>query len=46
MIYKTLHCELKIEQRKPGVNSYAPEEQAVPIPLLAPVVLLLLQTRS
>jgi hypothetical protein len=26
MIYKTLHCKLKIEQRKSGVNSYAPEE--------------------
>lgn len=45
-IYKTLHCKLKIEQRKSGVNSYAPEEQVVPVPLLAPVVLLFLPTRS
>lgn len=46
MIYKILHCKLKIEQRKSGVNSYAPEEQVVPVPLLAPVVLLFLPTRS
>ena len=46
MIYNTLHIKLTIEQHKEkrGFNSGAPEEWAVPVPLVTPVVLVLLQT--
>jgi hypothetical protein len=48
MSNKTQHINLKIEQHEsrenPGVNSSAPEGQAVPIPLVAPVLLLLNDT--
>ena len=48
-IYKTLHKKLKIDQhephQKPGMNSSAPEGQAVPAQLMAQVVLLQLQIR-
>jgi hypothetical protein len=46
IIYKTLHRKLKIEQhefrKNLGVNSDVPEGQAVPAPLVEPVMLLLL----
>jgi len=46
-IYKTSIRKLQIEQHEPhqklGVNSGAPEEKAVPVPLVTPVVLLYLQ---
>ena len=45
MIYKTLHIkQLKIEQYEPRMNSGTPEVLTVPAPLVAIVVLLLLQT--
>ena len=40
MIYKTLHIKIKIEQYEPHKNrmeTRAPEEQAVPAPLVTPV---------
>ena len=44
MIYKTLHRKLNIEKHEPhlrsGVHTDAPEEQAVPTPLVAPIVFL------
>jgi hypothetical protein len=44
MIYKILHRKLKTEQHEPtknrGMNSGAPEGVAVPVPVVAPVVLL------
>ena len=47
MILKTLHRKLKIEQHethsKPLVHSCAPDEQVVPAPYVAPVMLFLLQ---
>ena len=42
MIYKTLHRKLKIEQHNTKKN---PEGQEIPAQLVAPVMLLLLQTR-
>ena len=49
MIYITLHRKIKIEQHEPywklEVNWGAPEGWAVSVPHVAPVVLLLLQTR-
>jgi len=42
-IYKIPHTQLKIEQNEPhnkqGVNSCAPEGLAVPVPIVASVVL-------
>jgi hypothetical protein len=44
IIYKLLHTKLKIEQYEPhwklGVNSCAPEELAVPAPLVTPIAFL------
>ena len=43
-IYKTLQRKLKTElhelHKRPGVNSSAPEEYAVPAPLVVPVMVL------
>ena len=48
-IHKTLHIKPKFEQHEPnlklGMNSGALEGEAVHVPLMAPVVLLQLQTR-
>jgi hypothetical protein len=48
--FKALYRKLKIEHHepnsKPVVNSCAPDDWAVPAPYVAPVVLLLLQTRG
>jgi hypothetical protein len=48
--FKALYRKLKIEHHepnsKPVVNSRAPDDWAVPAPYVAPVVLLLLQTRG
>ena len=47
MIYKTLHRKLKIKQHTPHkhwMNSCVPEEITIPVPLVAPVVLLLNDT--
>jgi len=43
MIYKTLHRNIKIEQRE-GMNSGTPEGLGVPTPLVTPVELLLNDT--
>ena len=44
MIYETLHIKIKIEKYKrhlkQGVKSGAPEGLVVPVPLVAPIVLL------
>jgi hypothetical protein len=49
MLCKLLHIQLNTERQephlKPGVNSGAPEGQAISVPLVEPVVLLFLQTR-
>lgn len=49
MIYKTLHCKLKIQQdkphNKPVVNACATEEYTVLSAHVASVVILLLETR-
>jgi len=46
MILKTLHRKLNIEQHEPvfktGVTTGAPERQAVPVPLVAPIVILVI----
>ena len=48
--FKALYRKLKIEHHepnsKPVVNSCTPDDWAVPAPYVAPVVLLLLQTRG
>lgn len=48
MIYKTLLRKIKMSNTNPtkktGVHSRAPEELAVPVPLVAPFVLLLKHT--
>ena len=46
LMYKTQHIKLKIEQHKPGKNSGAPEECAVPASHVAPVMLLLIYFTS
>jgi hypothetical protein len=44
MIYKTLQRKLNIEKHEPhqesGMNTDVPEEQAVPIPIVARIVYL------
>jgi len=46
MIRKTLHRKLAMEQYEPYKNlGWTPQGQAVPVPRVAPVLLLLLQTR-
>jgi len=46
MILKTLHRKLNIEQHEPvfktGLISGAPERKAVPVPLVAPIVILVI----
>ena len=48
MVNEILHGKLLIEQyelhKKKGMDSWVPEVKAVPAPLVAPIVLVLLQT--